>query len=307
MIKDYFYIFIISFLGTVILTTWIKRWVTKYRIFDFPGRGKIHTQPIPTLGGLGIYFAFLLSILFGLRFNIRFRREFLLYFNAFFWSGLFTIILGLIKDIIGIPAFKKLFYQFLIGLILFFLGIRLELDSVLLSLVITVFWVVFLMNAINLIDGLDGLASGFTIISSIAFLFISLDRGDIISVFLIISLIGACGGFLIYNFYPAKIFMGDTGSMFLGLMLAIISIFIFNSTKKISEVLAIPIILGLPIYDTLTTFIRRLIRKRPIFVADGRHIYHWLIDRGLSFRRTVATLYLLSISLGLLANIIIKF
>ena len=278
---------------------------------------RIHNGSIPRLGGVGIYLAFYLPFL-GFLFYQNRISYFLLSDIRQFLGLLFcsTIILavGIYDDIKGANAGKKLIVQTIAAIILFFFGFAIQKISNpfghaihlgWLSLPITVFWLVGLSNAFNLIDGIDGLASGVAFFATSALLAVALFLGNILPSLFTAALAGATLGFLRYNFNPAKIFMGDSGSLFLGFTIAAISI---HGSEKAHAAVAIlvPIVaLGLPIMDTLLAIARRLYRGLPIPTADREHIHHRLIKYGFSHRRTALVLYSFCTVLSFLAVLLI--
>ena len=172
------------------------------------------------------------------------------------------------------------------------------------SYVITVLWIIGITNAINLIDGLDGLAAGVSSISYLSLFFISILNGESSDATIIAILAGATLGFLPYNFNPAKIFMGDTGSTFLGFTLAVVSIQGMIKTYAAFSI-AIPLlVLGLPLFDTISTIIRRILKRKPIMQPDREHLHHRLIDMGLSQKQSVGVMYTASAVLGLCAVVL---
>ncbi len=274
---------------------------------------KVHNGCIPRLGGVGIYLAFYLPFL-GFLFY-RNRISDFLFSDIRQFLGLLicsTLILGLgiYDDIKGANAQKKLTVQTIAAIILFFFGFEIQRISNpfgnaihlgWLSLPITVFWLVGLSNAFNLIDGIDGLASGVAFFAASALLAVALFLGNVLPSLFTAALAGTTLGFLRYNFNPAKIFMGDSGSLFLGFTIAAISI--HGSAKAHAAVaILIPIVaLGLPIMDTLLAIARRLYRGFPIPTADKEHIHHKLIRYGFSHRRAALTLYIFCVILSSLA------
>ena len=209
-------------------------------------------------------------------------------------------LLGLYDDLRGANATKKFLIQFAVAGLLFKLGFRFDVianpfgEPIALgwaSLPVTMLWVVGVINAMNLIDGLDGLAGGVALVAVITTFLVSLQRGHPLMMLFSSALAGAIVGFLFYNFNPASIFMGDTGSMFLGFVLAATAIQTNQKASTAVAVLIPGIALGLPIMDTLLAIGRRAVRGRPLFQADKEHIHHKLLDRGLSHRQAVLILY----------------
>ncbi len=271
---------------------------------------KAHGKPIPRLGGIAIVVAFyapLTALLFvnsevGRRFWEHPEKAF-----GLFAGGLVIAALGVWDDLHGTGARKKFAVQFAVGAAMYALGFRVDLLSNpygeaiqlgWLGLPFTMLWIAGVINAMNLIDGLDGLAGGVALIAISTTFAMSALRGEPLMILFTAALAGAVLGFLFYNFNPASIFMGDTGSMFLGFVLATTTI---QTSQKASTAVAIvvPIIaLGLPIADTLLAMVRRAARGAPLFSADRGHIHHRLVDLGLSQRAAVLVLYGASLLLG---------
>lgn len=295
-----FFLFVISFALSIVFTPLMIKLAYRFRVLDYPARRKVHTKPIPRLGGLGMYLAFFIAISLGIIWP----------FNGLRW-GLFIaatviIIFGLWDDVRGISPFAKISGQVLAGFVLFKFGYGIDFITNpfggtiqlphFLSLLITLGWIVVLANAINLIDGLDGLAAGLVVIIGgmlcLTGLFLHTDT----SIFILVPLVGASLGFLRYNFYPARIFMGDSGSCFLGFILAAASLIGYPHKIATAVALLIPITaLWIPIYDMLLAIIRRIIGKTPVFVADKSHLHHRLLTIGLTQRQVVLVVYVICI------------
>ena len=271
---------------------------------------KIHGRPIPRLGGVAIvlgFFAPLLGLLvYPTGMAVKFYAE-PLRPGALLAGGLVIAALGLYDDVRGAGAGLKLTVQLLVGCGLWLCGLRVDnlgLPGVgfvhlgLLSLPVTIFWIAAVINAMNLIDGLDGLAGGVAFFALAASFLVAFVRGDATMALLSAALAGSVLGFLVYNFNPASIFMGDTGSMFLGYVLAAGSV---QTSQKASTTVAVlvPLVaLGLPLTDTLLAIGRRAAAGRPIFSADREHIHHRLLALGLNQRQAVLVLYGTSCVLG---------
>ena len=270
---------------------------------------RMHDHPIPRMGGLAIFFGFILSVLLFLPLTEQLRGMLL--------GAVVIVILGIFDDIYALPAKPKFLVQILAALIAVLAGNRIFFLSNVnvfsadpywylgwLSIPISVFWIVGITNAVNLIDGLDGLACGVSTISSMTMLVIALMVSEPDVAVLMAALAGACLGFLPYNLNPARIFMGDTGSTFLGFILAVVSIQgLFKFYTIIS--FAVPfLMLGLPIFDTTFAILRRLAKGQSPMTPDRGHIHHRLIDMGFSQKQAVAVLYLISAILGLSAVVL---
>lgn len=267
--------------------------VIKLQILDLPNERKIHSKVMPKAGGLGIF----IPVIFLLLYNYAVKSN--THYNDYIVissSLLILMITGLIDDKKDISAKKKLLFQLIASVITVFSGIRFYIFSnIIADYILSIIWIVGIINAVNLIDGLDGLAAGIGIISCGCFCILGYKYDAYIIKLISLMLIGSSSGFLFYNFRPAKIFMGDTGSLPLGYILAVLGLF---STKRIGGFTSIYIpiiILGIPIYDTLLSIFRRKINNRSIFAPDRNHFYNLLMDiKGLSHVKTVLTLYAIS-------------
>ena len=297
----YFIIFFISLFVAYLFTILAKNIAPSIGAIDKPNQIKIHSKPIPRLGGLAIYVAFLISIIFIYYFNNN------LYFinnNSIIGiliGGTIVFIAGLIDDIKTIKAFIKLIIQGIAALILFFYGVRMNLfPNFWFSFIFTIIYVVGSYSAMDMIDGLDGLAAGISAICSIFFLIIFWQQGEELGMLLSLILIGSSLGFLKHNFYPAKIFMGDGGSMLFGFLLATLMIIYTCQPYDIVRFIVPILILGVPITDNFLTFLYRS-RHFPgkfIGAADLNHCYNFMIRQGFNHKNTVLIMYLLSIILG---------
>jgi UDP-GlcNAc:undecaprenyl-phosphate GlcNAc-1-phosphate transferase len=311
----------ISWLGTPI----VLRLAEHVGAIDRPDERKIHIRPIPRLGGVAVFVAFILALLVQAVVNSEVSSSWVMQREGitFFVALLFMFLLGIWDDMKTLKAIEKLFVQIILSSLVYAAGFRVSNipHSMIASLtqigaidfLITTLWIVGVTNAINLIDGLDGLASGVSSIASMTIFTVSLINGDPATAIVAIMLAGALVGFLRYNFYPAKIFLGDSGSLFVGFALAVLAI--QCSRQAFSEhVLTVPIlVLGVPIVDTLLAMVRRFLKSflpkqqgsdsllttlKSIFSPDRSHVHHRLIARGLSHMRAVLLLYLVSFGLG---------
>lgn len=270
---------------------------------------RMHNHPIPRMGGLAIFFGFILSALIFVPLDAPLR--------GMLMGAVIIVILGIFDDIYALPALPKLLVQIAAATVAVLMGNQIEVlsnpnifssnpywDLGFLSIPISVFWIVGITNAVNLIDGLDGLACGVSTISSMTMLVIALTVAEPDVALLMAALAGGCIGFLPYNLNPAKIFMGDTGSTFLGFILATVSIEgLFKSYAIIS--FAVPfLMLGLPLFDTCFAILRRLSKGQSPMAPDRSHVHHRLIDMGFSQKQAVAILYVVSAILGLSAVVL---
>jgi len=303
--KTYFLLFIVATCSSLVLTPVMRRLCQRFRWLDEPADARrSHTTATPRLGGVAVF----LSVLMGL--------APLLFIQNLFTESLrttaprlivllvpaaLTLCLGAFDDLAGVKAWQKFLGLVIASVCFYALGGRIENVTIpfmgtvhvpmLVGLVLTVFWIVSIANAFNLLDGIDGLATGAAIFCSLVIMFISLAQARPLMVALSLVLTGALVGFLRYNFNPASIFLGDSGALFVGFMIAALSV---EGTQKASTAVtvAIPMVaLGLPIVDTAVTIIRRFVGRRPLFQGDREHIHHMLMERGWSQRRTALVLY----------------
>lgn len=304
----YFVTFLIAWLSADLLVPPIRRFAYMVGKVDTPDARKVHSTPIPRMGGIAICLGCFLSLA-----GIEYLHPG--YFSNLpsAWigivsGGLVIFMVGLIDDLYNLPAKIKLLGQILAASLAFALGVKLSfvtnpfggmiLFPEWVSFILTVFWLVGITNTINLIDGLDGLAAGVSIISASTLFLLAIERGQGLSALVAIALVGGTLGFLRYNFNPAKIFMGDCGSLFLGFMLGALSLTgAMKVAATVSVVLPI-LILGIPIFDTTFAIVRRMANKKPIFEADKGHLHHRLLGVGLSQKRAVLVIYGVSTLLG---------
>ena len=309
--------FILSIVCGTILTPLVRRLAHRIGALDHAlSSRKIHGRPIPRLGGVAIVLAFYAPLVGLLLFHAGVSEMFLAEREkvvGLFVGGLAIALLGVYDDLRGAGAGRKFTVQFAVAGFMYALGYRIdavanpfgpELHLGLASLPFTLFWIVGVINALNLIDGLDGLAGGVALVAVLTTFLISLQRGHPLMVLFSGALAGAILGFLFYNFNPATIFMGDTGSMFLGFVLATSAIQTNQKSSTAVAVMIPGIALGLPIIDTLLAMGRRALRGRPIFQADKEHIHHRLLARGLSHRQAVLVLYGFCVLLGAAALVL---
>ena len=299
-------VFIISFAATPI----VKSFAEKVGAIDMPGEARrVHNHPIPRMGGLAIFLGFLLSVLLFVPMSRPLEGVLL--------GSVIIVATGAVDDVVSLKAWVKLLLQIAAACVAVYYGVRIEVlgnlnifssnDYVTLaswSVPITVLWIVGITNSVNLIDGLDGLAVGVSTISSLTMLVIALLVADSSVAVVLAALVGACIGFMPYNLNPAKIFMGDTGSLLLGYVLATMSVLgLFKFYALVS--FAVPVLaIAVPLFDTIFAFFRRLIHGQNPMHPDRGHFHHRLIDMGLSQKQAVAVLYTISAILGLAAVVI---
>lgn len=293
-----FFIVFITFLASVVLVPIIKKVAEHVGAMDIPNERKVHTKPMPRLGGLAIFCAFLLGYMFFARMSVQMLSILI--------GGFIIVLTGIFDDIKPIRAKYKLFMQIVAACVVVFygnivlnhidiLGINLDFP-VPLNYFISIFFVVAITNAINLIDGLDGLAAGVSSIyfATIAIIAFILNKMEGLDTILSLIMLGSTLGFLVHNFNPAKIFMGDTGSLFLGFAISVIALLGFKATTLTSLIIPI-VILAIPIFDTILAIFRRLLKGENIGAPDKDHFHHQLLKMKFSVRSTVLIIYAINI------------
>ena len=291
----------VTFIFTALIMPYMAKIAKHVGAIDEPRTRHIHKIPMPKLGGLGIFMGFLFGyMLFGVN-SIQ--------MNSVLIGSFIIIVVGIIDDIKPIKSMQKLLGQVLAALVIIFYGnivlshatvFGYDISFGLLKYPITLLFIIGCVNIINLIDGLDGLSSGISSIFFITIGIISFFQGKLETLGAIITFImlGATLGFLIHNFYPAKIFAGDTGSMFMGFIIAIVALLGFKGTMLTSLIVPL-LILGIPILDTVFAILRRLLKKQPIFSADKEHTHHQFLKMNFSQRTTVLIIYSMNILFSL--------
>lgn len=290
-------IVLVTFVTSMILVFIIKKVAIHINALDIPNARKVHKQPIPRIGGLAIFLAFLLGyMLYG---TISTQMISVLI------GGFIIIITGIVDDINPVPARYKFMCQTAAAAVVVFYGKLFFNDITLLGMtfifptivnqLLSTLFIVAIINAINLIDGLDGLASGISSIYflTIAILGIILNKLGGLDIILSLIMLGSTLGFLFHNFPPAKIFMGDTGSMFLGFMIAVIALLGYKVATVTSIIIPI-IILFIPIFDTLLAIIRRVLKKESIGTPDKEHFHHQLLKMTSSTTKTILIIYFIN-------------
>lgn len=326
----------VSFTATPFSIWLSKRW----GVLDQPSNRKVHTVPIPRWGGVGIYSGILITVL-GLSIGFPRFRTLLEFRQSVYDHGrllgvvaldkqlagilvglTFAVLLGMMDDKQGVSALPKLLTQIIASLVALnygvqISGLRLPFMSsyvqfpILLSQVITVFWIIGFMNALNLADGLDGLAAGLATIASATFLAVAIIQGNTDTVFVskqlklaaVLSsiLCGSCLGFLPYNFYPAKVFMGDGGALGIGFLLGAITVIGTLKTTAVLSIMIPVIVVALPVIDVILAIVRRAQRKTRIMGPDKEHLHHRLIEMGWTPREVVLLVYVLTLLLSVSA------
>ena len=311
--QDIWYVLLALLAAAVIScasTPMVKALSIKFGAVDVPKDDRrMHDHPIPRMGGLAIFFGFMVSMLLFVVLDTP-KKGMLL-------GAVIIVILGVLDDKYALPAKPKFLVQIIAALIAVLAGNRIDVLSNpnifsanpvwqlgWLAYPVTVIWIVAITNAVNLIDGLDGLACGVSTISSATMLMIALRFCELDVAVMMAALVGACIGFLPYNFNPAKIFMGDTGATFLGFIMATVSV---NGMFKQSTIISFVVpflVLGLPIFDVCFAVVRRVSHGQSPMQPDRGHVHHRLIDMGFSQKQAVGVLYVISAILGLSAVVL---
>ncbi|WP_200410953.1 glycosyltransferase family 4 protein [Virgibacillus salexigens] len=301
-VLDLLIAFVIAILTAFLTTYPVKKFATLVGAVDFPNHRKIHIKVTPRLGGIAIFLGTIAGLLYLQPVHPHLPE---------IAAGAVVIVLtGAIDDRFTIQPVVKLTGQLIAASFLISSGLIIErltlpffgtVELGFISVLITVLWVVGVTNAINLIDGLDGLATGVSTIALISICMMAFIDMQVVAAYFCIALIGSNLGFLYHNFYPAKIYMGDTGSNFLGYMIAVVSMLgLFKNIALFSFIIPI-IVLAVPIFDTLFAVIRRAYNKESIMMADNKHVHYQLLQAGYSHRKTVLIIYAFSILFGTMA------
>lgn len=296
--------FVLSLIGSILFTPWVKKIAYQVGAVDIPNDRKVHLKPIPRIGGV----AFFLSILIV---NVLFNKSLIV--EKIIFGGFLVFLVGLLDDFVELKPKPKFWLTFLAVLIAVFIGVRVDVWRIPYTKiiikgfwadVITFVWLLGITNAMNFIDGLDGLAGGVAVISSFSLLIISLLLGRFEMALLLSSILGSVLGFLFYNFPPASIFMGDSGAMFLGFILGAISIIGVLKVSTIINLFFPIVVLGFPVLDTAFSIIRRLLEGRAPWKYDKDHLHHRFLRIGMKTEQSIAFIYLITICMSLLAIII---
>jgi UDP-GlcNAc:undecaprenyl-phosphate GlcNAc-1-phosphate transferase len=315
--------FALAALTCAVVTPLVRRMSFAVGVFDEPdGERRVHTRPTPRLGGIAIFIGFLLSLFAML--NVALTNNYVIHHYlgtrdlaqiiGLLFGGTLMLGVGLWDDIMGMRAQTKFAAQFVVALITIVLY-RFEIQGFTLPHVgyvslgwwavpFSLFWYLGMVNAINFMDGLDGLVTGVTLIATLTMVVVSWWHHQYLVAITMCALGGAAAGFLPYNYNPARIFMGDGGSLFIGFVLASAAVM---GTEKVAvgiSLLVPLIVLALPIFDTARVIVRRITTRSPLFDADRSHVHHRLLDIGLSQRQVVNLIYLVCFLLGALAIVL---
>ena len=306
-------VLVLAFVASIVLTPLVKRFAYRVGAVDRPNYRKVHARIMPRLGGLAIFGSFLIGY-FILRpvdpISNAVEPAFIPITTAIIIGAFIIIITGVFDDMLEITAKAKLLGQLLAasivviggGLEISFINLPFggEIDFGYFSIPLTIIWIIAITNAINLIDGLDGLAAGVSSIALITLSIMAFIMGDIFVMSTAAILAASSLGFLFYNFHPAKIFMGDTGALFLGFMISVLALMGFKNVTMVALIIPV-IMLGVPISDTFFAIVRRVREKQPISAADKSHLHHCLLNIGFSHSQTVLIIYGIAALFGLAA------
>ncbi|MEG6615156.1 MraY family glycosyltransferase [Peptococcaceae bacterium 1198_IL3148] len=299
---------------SLLVTPWVKRLAIRVNAMDVPDKRKVHTGLMPRMGGLAVFISFAVTALI--------VRPLTPALAGLLLGGLVIILVGIVDDIKGLSPKQKLVGQIVAALMVIPFGIQVEFVTNpisggivglgILAIPVTVFWIISVTNAVNLIDGLDGLAGGTSMIAALTIAAVAWKQGQLYggsathTEVAVLGLILACAvlGFLRYNFFPAKIFLGDTGSMFLGYCLAVLAVMGLTKIAASISVFIPIVILGIPLLDTFFAIVRRSLNGKRIFQPDKEHLHHRLMAMGLSHRQTVLVIYGISAVLGASAYVL---
>lgn len=288
----------------MVLTPVVIRLGWRLKLTDMPNVRKVHSEPVPRIGGLAIYVAMMCLILPVLFLPNKIGdafRAIQVQLTALLFAGTTVFIVGLIDDVRHLRSWTKLFVQVVAAIVVCSAGIRIEsiavgewfkVDFRWFSWPLTILWIAGITNAVNLSDGLDGLAAGISAITCGVIAIFAVSSGQVIMAVIMLALLGALTGFLCFNFNPAKVFLGDSGSMFVGFIISTSSVMCYMKSYAFVG-LALPVLaLGVPIFDTLISILRRFLSRRSIFAPDRSHFHHRLLQLGFRQRHAVIVIYI---------------
>lgn len=322
----YICVFIFSLILSLVLTKIMQQVALKKGFVDYPHHHKAHSTPVPLLGGASIFCSFFITIFAGvliaiLAKNINFISQFIpqglieylpgvfkvMYkISAIFAGSLIIFLLGMVDDSKSLGALVKLLVQIFAGTIVFLFGLKITLftSNYIINYLFTITWIVLITNAFNLLDNMDGLAGGVACVTGAIFFLVSAFNQQYFVSLLLATFIGSIAGFLYFNFYPAKIFMGDAGSMVIGFIMAIgtlLGTYYYPGLPTIFAVAMPLLILAVPIYDTISVILIRIKTHKPIYQGDRNHFSHRLVNFGLSKPGAVFFICLVTLATGISA------
>jgi UDP-GlcNAc:undecaprenyl-phosphate/decaprenyl-phosphate GlcNAc-1-phosphate transferase len=300
---DFIIAFVISLIVALVITPAVIKFAKRYGFVDKPDYRKVHKNLMPRIGGL--------SIVIGATAGLLYLNKLIPEIWPVVVGGGIILITGIFDDKYTLSAKTKLIGQIAAALVVVLADFKIDFitlpffsERIYLggfSYIFAIFWIVAITNAINLIDGLDGLAGGVSVIAMTSIMTLAIFNGHYMVIALTVILIGSTIGFLFFNFHPAKIFMGDTGALFLGYCISIISLLgLYKSVTIFSLIIPI-IILAIPIFDTFFAIIRRILNKQKISAPDKSHLHHRLLSLGFSHKETVLIIYAIGVLFGICA------
>jgi UDP-GlcNAc:undecaprenyl-phosphate GlcNAc-1-phosphate transferase len=309
-------IFCVALTLSLVLTPLAGKLGIRFGAMDEPNGRKLHGKPIPRTGGLGIFVVFVLTLVISSFFNTNVSNLLVLDRQVIFLlaGAIICFNIGLFDDFRRLGPYAKFLFQIIAASVAYWGGIHIGGFNVLgvyikvglLSYFVTVFWFILFINAVNLVDGLDGLAGGIVVFTSVVMVILSVFREDYLTALLFTALGGSVLGFLRYNFNPATIFLGDGGSYFLGYAIAGLSI--MGSVKsQVGAAMLIPMLaLGVPLFDTILSPLRRFVRGKKMFRPDNGHVHHRLVGMGLTTKKAVLIIYMLTFLLCIMAVVMVN-
>ncbi|MGE5396872.1 MAG: glycosyltransferase family 4 protein [Chitinophagales bacterium] len=302
----YVLVVVIAFMVAYFIMPLVQKLAIKLGAIDEPNARKVHSRPIPRLGGLGIFVSFMLMVIPVTVITGRMEAPLV----GILLGATIVFAAGVLDDIYQLSPWTKLLFQVGAATIAIFFGVRVHFmtnpfDGMfqlgMMSIPLTILWIIGVTNAVNLIDGLDGLAAGVSMIAAITIGIVAFRADHFLISFVALVLAGSIAGFLPHNFYPASTFMGDSGAMFLGFVLSCLSITGLAKSAALISLFVPIVILGIPIFDTFFAIIRRVNNRTPIFGADKAHLHHRLMDMGYGHKKSVVIIYIMSAVLGIVA------
>ncbi len=305
--KTYLFVYLGSCAMALMTTPIVIRFGRWLNIVDSPGIRKVHSEPIPRIGGVAILISMMglvIPVLFLQNVIGDSFRSVLPKVVALLVAAGFVFLIGLVDDIRGLRVRVKLLAQFVAAVTVCYTGVRIDSIALTDSLVVnfgwlswplTILWIVGISNAVNFVDGLDGLAAGICAVACGVIVILSLYLGSPVMTIMMLSLMGALSGFLVFNFSPAKIFMGDSGSLFLGFIIGSSSVLCAAKAETLVGLALPALALGIPIFDTLLSMLRRVLERRSVFSPDRSHFHHKLLALGFRQRHAVITAYALTL------------
>jgi len=301
--KTYIAVYLASAFVALLITPLVIRLAHWLRILNVPGVRDVHSRPIPRIGGMAVFFSTMLplSLVLLLQNTIGSAfRDILPQITVLLVAAMLVFLVGLIDDIRGLRARIRLLAQVVAATGVCIAGIRIEsvtiadwltLDFGWFSWPLTMLWIVGVTNAVNMTDGLDGLAAGISAVACGVIAIFAIHNGQVIMAVLMLALLGSLSGFLYFNFNPAKIFLGDSGSFFLGFTIAASSVMCSHKSSALVGLALPALALGIPIFDTLFSMLRRFLERRSMFSSDRAHFHHRLLDLGLKHKHVVIAIY----------------